>query len=147
MRQLLRDMCKAFFLVATGVLIAVAIGATFLVDATVMFVMELWRILFIALLSGLSGLVFYSPKEISARGMLVRYAIHFILIFSIIFYFVSHWQWLNIGTPSHFAILLISLFVIYFGTMLIIFWRDKKTADNLNEKLVEYKKHHRDDAE
>jgi len=98
---------------------------------------DIVAIFILSALTSLAALVFYSKKEPRRRGLIIRYLIHSVLIFSIIFSAATYMGWIYWGTAATvvpFAILIIGIFV---SVHAIIFLQTKLLADQLNKKLEE----------
>ena len=102
---------------------------------------DIIAIFIISVLTALVGVVFYSKKEPKRGELIVRYLLHSVLIFGIIFVMATYMGWIywgEISTVVRFAALIIGIFVFVHA---IVFYQTKRLADKLNEKLHErYKK-------
>ena len=85
--------------------------------------------------STLPFIIFYSPKELSKRRMLVRMAAHSLVLLSILLFFAQLWDWISLNNPKEVVVFILSILVIYIVVFATNSFRDKKLADKLNEKL------------
>ena len=95
-KELLKTMFHSFFVITTGVTMAMYISCRLLYPDTVLSVGDIGGILLLALFCDLSFLIFASGKELGKKQMAVRFCIHIPLEVAIVLFFASKWDWVNI---------------------------------------------------
>ena len=116
-RDLLKVMFQSFFVIVTGVTLAMY----------------------------LSCLIFYpeavfSPVDIGGLGkkkMLLRFCIHIPLVVAVVLWFAWRWNWINIYRAAEVAVYILLILGVYAITLAVSFYQDKKTADRMNDSLKE----------
>lgn len=94
---------------------------------------EIWVVALFALLSDLASLVYWSKKELTNSQLIFRKIIHFILIEAIILSMGNIWGICS-GILQN-VIFATEIFGIYAIVSLIDWMIDRKTANDINEKL------------
>jgi hypothetical protein len=137
-KGLINVMVKTFFIATVGIIVSVAVFCSvFSKDAT-FGVSIFWQILLLAVLTTLPSLVFFSSKELSKKGWLVREGIHLVVLISILLYLGCTWGWIAISKPIQIAFYLFLIIVVYLAVKLLVFQNDKKVANQLNIGLKKY---------
>lgn len=132
LKTLINVMVKSFFIITVGILVSVAVFCSAFFRNATFEVNIFWQILLLAMLTTLPSLVFYSPKELSKKGWLVRQGIHLVVLTGILFYLGYIWGWVAMGKPIQIALYLFLIIVVYSAVKLLVFHNDKKAADELN---------------
>ena len=128
-KDLLKTMFHSFFVITTGVTMAMYISCRLLYPDTVLSVGDIG-----------SFLIFASGKELGKKQMAVRFCIHIPLEVAIVLFFASKWDWVNIDKPLEVAVFVLLILGVYAAVLAVAYYQDKKTADKLNDSLR--KKYH-----
>ena len=141
MHELLKAMGRTFLMVTAGALFSMAVIISIFDPQMAIGVEELWHILFVALFSGLSHLVFYAPRrELDAKQMLVRKLIQPVIVLGTIGFFAFRWRWMELTDMPRSILFVTLVLLVYAVTIYASFRQDKKTSELLNQRLREYKK-------
>jgi len=89
------------------------------------------------ILTSLAGLVLYSKRELRRTEVIVRHAIHLLLIVVIALGVASHVGWILWDVPITVFRFLALIIGVYTSTLIITLYQSKKLADELNAKLQE----------
>lgn len=138
LKELLKSMLHAYFIITTGITMAMYLSCLLLYPDTTLTPADIGGILLIALITDLSFLLFYSRKILGKMQMLIRFCIHIPVVLIIVLYFCHLWDWINIDQPKEVAVFIFLILGIYALVVAITFYRDKKTANQLNEGLKKY---------
>ena len=133
--DLLKAMGRAFFVIATGTLLSMYLFCLILTPNATFSLDDLGRVLLMAVVGDLPYVVFYSKKELTKRQMIVRFAIHIPILISILIYFASLWDWVDITKPIEIVVLVLLILLVYVGVITLASFQDKKTAARLNDSL------------
>ena len=133
--ELLKAMLRSFFVITAGIVTSIYVFCLIFNPEAVFSVDDIGRILIMALVGDLPFIIFYSPKELSKRRMLVRMAAHSLVLLSILLFFAQLWDWISLNNPKEVVVFILSILVIYIAVFAANSFRDKKLADKLNEKL------------
>ncbi|MGE5390324.1 MAG: DUF3021 family protein [Deltaproteobacteria bacterium] len=143
LKDLLNVMIKTFFIVTTGTVLSVAVFCSVFSKDAVFTVYIFWQILLLAVLTTLPSLVFFSPKELSKKGWLVREAIHLAVLIIILFYLGYIWGWIAASKPMQLALYLFLIIMVYLVVKLFVHQSDKRVANQLNTGLNKYNDLHK----
>ena len=129
-KDLLKAMFQSFFVITTGVTMAMYLTCLLLYPETVLTPGDIGGIF----------LVFASRKELGKKQMAVRFCIHIPLVLAIVLGFAWKWDWVNIDKPLEVAVFVLLILGVYAIVLAVGYRQDKKTADRLNDSLK--KKYH-----
>lgn len=90
-----------------------------------------------AMIGNLPSLIFYSAKEISEKGMRIRFAVHFVVLEGAILITANLLGWVTDILNT--TILFVQIAGIYGLIRLLSVREDKKTANRINERLKKLK--------
>ena len=139
-KDLLKAMFQSFFVITTGVTMAMYLTCLLLYPDTVLTPGDIGGIFLVALLCDVSFLVFASRKELGKKQMAVRFCIHIPLVHAIVLGLAWKWDWVNIDKPLEVAVFVLLILGVYAIVLAVGYRQDKKTADRLNDSLK--KKYH-----
>ena len=97
----------------------------------------IFGILILSFATSLTCIVFYSRRELNRREVLIRYLIHFVLVFAIVLGFATYMGWMYWGMPIIVIRFCIFVFILYLAVHGVVFLQTKMLADQLNKKLKE----------
>lgn len=83
-------------------------------------------------------LIFLAKNELSKKSMIIRKILHIILQSAALFFLADLW-WIDLSNPLELLVFMGFYVVIYALIMAVSFLSDKGTADELNDRLSEYK--------
>ena len=136
LKEFIGEMFDSFFVTFTVAVMGLVIYMH-LFGNRIALLVDIAAIFILSALTSLAGLVFYSKKEPKRLGLIIRYLIHAVLIFALIFSVATYMGWIYWGTAATvvpFAALIIGIFV---SVHAILFLQTKLLADELNKKLEE----------
>lgn len=133
--ELIKAMFHAFFVITTGVTIAMYVICLIFFPDTALSAGDLGGILLVSFLCDLSFLIFYSKKELGKKQMCIRFCIHIPVNLGIVLCFAHIFDWINLDRFHEVAVLVLFILGIYGTVIATNFYRDKKTAGQLNDKL------------
>lgn len=134
-KDLIKMMFHAYFIITTGVVISMYILCLLFNPNGNFSPVDIGGILLVAFISDLSFLVFCSSKELDKKQMLLRFFIHIPMLLVILLYFAHLFKWVNMKSLKQVVVFILLVLGVYIGTLMISFYRDKKTADKLNNSL------------
>jgi len=94
---------------------------------------SIYIIMGFSFLGALTGIILYSPNEISEKNMRIRRTIHFITLELLLIALSIIFQIVN--STIEVIVLALQIAVIYFIVRLLTWRHDKKEAQKINEKL------------
>lgn len=136
LKEMFKEMFDSFFVIFTVSVMGLVIYLH-LFDLEIALLRDIVAIFITSVFAALSGIVFYSKREPKRTELIIRYLIHAVLIFGIVFTMATYMRWIYWGEPItviRFGALIIGVFVF---THAVIFYQTMKLADQLNEKLKE----------
>jgi hypothetical protein len=139
MKDTLKTMLVEFFIILSGTTICSAIFCTVFYRDVTLGVDFLWELIALSFLTTLPQLLFCSKKEFTRKQMMIRQSIHIILVVGLIVCLACIWRWIRFSTfiePVAFVMLVL---LSYAGITSFMYYREKKLAETLNEKLREFK--------
>ncbi|MDR6125224.1 energy-coupling factor transporter transmembrane protein EcfT [Bacillus sp. SLBN-46] len=99
---------------------------------------SIYIIMAFAFLSAIIGFILYSPNDLSEKNMRIRMILHF---FTLEFLLIALSSVFGIvESPSDGIILAVQIAIIYFIVRFLSWKKDQKEAQQINEKLMAWKK-------
>ena len=135
-KDLVKSMFHAYFVIVTGVTVSMYICCLLFNPQGSFTPDDIGGILLMALISDVSFLIFCSKRELNKKQMLLRVAVHIPVLLAMLLYFAYLFQWVNMKSPAQIAVFILLVLGVYIGTLAGSFYRDRKTADKLNESLM-----------
>jgi len=133
--ELLKAMFNAFFVITTGAIISMYIFCLIFYQDASFSLKDIQGILMVAIASDLTFFVFYSRKDLGKKQMLVRSAIHVPVVLAVLLFFANLLDWVSMNSPRELIVFILLVLGVYAGVSLFTGYKDKKTADTLNEGL------------
>lgn len=133
--ELIKVMLRSFFVITTGIVVSICVFCLIFTPESMFSVADLGRILLMALASDLPYVIYYSPKELDRKQMLLRMAVHFPVLLAILLYFAQLWDWVSLSDPKEVAVFILLVIGVYAAVFTIAAHKDRKLADKLNESL------------
>lgn len=138
--HLLKETMRYFFIITVLVLLISAcyISVFWGLDSLVS-VQLLWQILFVSFLGSLSHLLFRSKdnKVLSKKAYGLRWLFCYIYVNAMVLGFGFLFQWFDISSVPMVIGMLVAIFLVFLTVMAFVFWMDKKTSEEINQKLLE----------
>ncbi|MFD1903326.1 DUF3021 family protein [Paenibacillus rhizoplanae] len=94
---------------------------------------SIYTIMGFSLLGALTGLMLYAPDEVSEQAMRVRIVIHFLLLELLLITLASLIG--VVASVSAALLLVLQIAVVYAIVRLLSYEKDKKEAEQINERL------------
>lgn len=132
---MLRAMFFGFFIITTGATVSMFVFCLLFYPDTSFTLNDIRGILMVALASDSTFLVFYSRKELSKKQMRVRFVIHVPVVLAVMLYSAYSLNWGNMSSPKEVAVYILLVLGVYAAVFTITGYKDKKTADKLNDGL------------
>jgi len=135
-----REMFDTFFVIFTCAVLGMSIYLR-LLGVEFAPLSDISGIFATCILTSLAGFVLYSKREPKRTEVVIRHAIHLLLVMVISLVMASYIGWVLWSVPITIFRFLALIMGIYIASMMITLYQSKKLADELNEKLKErYKK-------
>ena len=90
-----------------------------------------------SVVASLAGFVLYSSREPKRTELLIRHIIHLFAIMGISLSIATFMGWISWSVPSLVVRFAGTIFAIYIVVLAVIFYRNKRLMDKMNEKLKE----------
>ena len=137
---LLKETVRYFFIITVLVLIVSAGYVTFFygLDSYVN-VRMLWQILFVSFLGSLSRLLFHvrEGKTLGKAEYGFRWLLCYIYVNTVVLGFGFLFEWFDASSVPMVIGMLVAIVIVYLFVAAFVFWMDKKTTEEINEKLKE----------
>ncbi len=138
LRDLLKQMCKDYFAITTGVLFCEVTFCILFMPEAIFTVKELGYVLLAGGLYALPHLAFYSKQELGKNRWLVRMILHFILLEATVIgsaHFLFHWleEW---DITQH-VVMAGMILLVYLVVILTGWKKDQHSAGKINQRLQE----------
>ena len=136
MKEFLKDLFNVVFIVFTCSILGLVVYLHIFGEETAL-LSDIVVIFVISVLTSSVGFILYSKKVLSRLELVIRYALHLLMVLVIVILTATYFGWVLWSIPItiiRFAGLIIGIWV---SANLIIFYQTKKLADNLNKKLKE----------
>ena len=134
-KDLLKVMFHAYFVIATGALISMYVCCLLFSPNANFSPVDIGGILLVALVSDLSFFMFYSKKELSKKQTLIRFSVHLPVTVIMLLFFADIFNWVNMKSLAQVAVFVLLVLGVYISVFAIAFYHDRKTADKLNDEL------------
>jgi energy-coupling factor transporter transmembrane protein EcfT len=99
---------------------------------------SIYIIMAFAFLSAIIGFILYSPNDLSEKNMRIRMILHFFTLEILLIALSSVFG--IVESPSDGIILAVQIAIIYFIVRFLSWKKDQKEAQQINEKLMAWKK-------
>lgn len=136
--EFVKEIIKDFLIIFASIIIVITVLRQIFYPDMAFDLKSIYIIMAFSFLSALTGLILYSPNDISEKKMRARIAIHF---FSLEILLISLACLTGIvNSPVHVIILALEIAFIYVLVRLLSWKNDKKEAKKINERLKTFKK-------
>lgn len=137
---LLKETIRYFFVITVLVLFVSAgyVSVFWGLDSLVS-VKLLWQILFVSFLGSLSHLLFRSKDNgvLSKKAYGLRWLFCYIYVNTMVLGFGFLFQWFDISSLPMVIGMLVAIAFVFLVVAAFVFWKDKKTSEEINQKLLE----------
>ncbi len=99
----------------------------------------LWQSILLSLLCALATFVYYSKYELSKGQILLRKALHLIIIITIMLSGSIIFRWINTDNFINIILMLITISIVYIAVNTLYYMSNKMVANQLNERLEQIK--------
>ena len=97
------------------------------------------QMLVVGFVTGLGTLIIVDKYDVSKREEIVRRSIHFVFICVVVLGFGAWFEWYKFTVPGV-LFMMLSILAVYAATYFIMYYRSKRIADKVNEKLEQMNK-------
>jgi ABC-type multidrug transport system permease subunit len=136
--EILQKMGRNFLIIFASIIIMLTILRQVYNPQLAFDLKSIYIVMGFSLISALTGLILYSPDDLSEQKMLLRRGIHFFTLECLLIALSSILG--IVESPSDGLILAVQIAIIYLLVRLLSWQKDKKEAQQINEKLMERKK-------
>lgn len=133
--ELLKRIIGSFFMITTGIVISMYVFCLIFNPDVRFTLTDIGRIILMAAVSDLALIIFFSRRELDKKQMFMRYIIHFIVLSSMLLYFMFLWDWLKPRDAKEITVFLITVLIVYVVIFMTNRYKDRKLSDKLNDKL------------
>lgn len=135
LKELLQTMLGAYPVITTGIITSTYVFCQVFNNHVTFSIDDIGGILVMAFFSDLPFLLFFSKGELTKKEMRIRFIIHIPVLLFVLLYFAGRWNWINIKNPKEVAFFILLVIGVYAVVFAVTFYKDKKTADKLNDSL------------
>lgn len=135
---LIKAMVRSFFIIVVGIVTGNYVMCLLFSPDAVIPVKQFGEILLCGVLSDLPFVVFYSRHELSKKQMLIRHAIHGVVLLAVLIALARVWNWIDFTSLFEVTLYLLIIAIVYIAVYVASYMADKKTANELNESLKEH---------
>lgn len=133
--QELKVLLRTFLYVLAGSVLSTTVFITVFYPGETFEVSLLWQVIAMTVLTSLGSALFFSKKEISKTQMKIRKTIHYIYINIIVVGTALLCEWIHISQMIQVIVFLFDVSLVYFVVCAIMFRKEEKTAEYMNEQL------------
>lgn len=136
--EYIKGIIKTFIYVLGGIVISAATFITIVIPEAQLNVYLLWQIISMAAVCSLGSFIYYSKREYSKKQMKIRIAAHYLYINLVVLGGAILWGWMDTGVIMEIIFLMILIAVVYIAVCLVMFQKEEKIAENLNQRLRKF---------
>ena len=137
LKEIAYCMFHSFFIILSGSLISMYVFKLLFEGNDFIHMNDITALIALSAVTDLTLLIMYSKNELSKMQMLIRYILSFFSVLTIVLLIANFMEWVDLREPMEVIILTISVVAIYIGVITTSFYKTKKLADKLNQKLKE----------
>lgn len=135
--ELFKIMFRSFFVITTGITASMFVFCLIFYPDVKFTLDDIGRILLMALACDLPYFIYYSRRELKKKQMLVRTAIHLLLLIAVLLYLAHIWDWVSMSRPIEVTVFILLVMCVYIIVFVVTSYQDKKLANKLNDRLKE----------
>lgn len=131
--EVAKDIIRDFLVIFASIIIIITVLRQIFMPELAFDLISIYTIMGFSLLGALTGLMLYAPDEVSEQAMRVRIVIHFLLLELLL---ISLASLIGVVASVSAALLLaLQIAVVYAIVRLLSYEKDKKEAEQINERL------------
>ncbi|OCA84080.1 hypothetical protein A8F94_15245 [Bacillus sp. FJAT-27225] len=131
--ELVQKITRDFLMIFASIIILITFLRQLYIPEMAFDLKSIYTIMAFAFISSLLSFILYAPHELSEKERRIRIAVHFISLEILLLTLASIFDIVTSGTES--IILALQIAVIYLIVRLLSWKKDKKEAQQINEKL------------
>lgn len=131
--EIAKDIIRDFLVIFASIIIIITVLRQIYIPELAFDLISIYTIMGFSLLGALTGILWYTPHEISERAMRVRIVVHFLLLEILLIGLASLIGVVN--DVSGALLLALQIAVVYAIVRVLSYEKDKKEADQINERL------------
>ncbi len=135
--NVLKATARTFVYVLTGSILSTATFLQVFAPEVTFTVMLLWQVIAMSVAGALGTLIFYTSKEIGKKQMMLRTFLHYAYINIIVFSTAFLCGWVDLEHKASVFVLFLLIAAVYCGVSMAMMKKEKKTAEDMNERLRE----------
>lgn len=131
LEDLLKAMLRSFCVITTGIVASMFMFCLIFYPDATFSLADIGKVILMGLISDSLFIIFYSPKELDKKQMLIRNIIHLLALLFTLIYFANLWNWIELSNFKEVMVLAILIMSVYIIVYAINTYKDKKMADKL----------------
>ncbi|MFC6647943.1 DUF3021 family protein [Paenibacillus rhizoplanae] len=131
--EVAKDIIRDFLVIFASIIIIITVLRQIFMPELAFDLTSIYTIMGFSLLGALTGLMLYAPDEVSEQAMRVRIVIHFLLLELLLITLASLIG--VVASVSAALLLVLQIAVVYAIVRLLSYEKDKKEAEQINERL------------
>ena len=135
--EIIQRMFSLFFVTLSGLLIASYLFLL-LFGHYALQVRDITALIVLSIGINLGAFVFYSKRELKKSEMLLRYAVHLILVVGITLSTAFYMSWISWQEPLRIFVFALLMIMVYVGSNAVEVFRSKRLVSDLNQKIEEH---------
>ncbi|SDN04640.1 DUF3021 family protein [Bacillus sp. OK048] len=136
--EFLQKIFKDFLMIFAAIIIIITILRQIYAPHLDFDLKSIYTLMAFSFLSAFLAFILYSPHDVSEKNMRIRRVIHFFALEILLIALASVFDIVNSGADA--IILALQIAVIYILVRLLSWKKDKKEAEQINEKLKAFRK-------
>ena len=99
----------------------------------------LWQTLFVSFLCSLSHILFYTRQNrlLGKKEYYFRWGLCYVYVNSVVLGFGCLFEWFDISSLPMVIAMMVAVIIVFLSIAAYVFWMDKKTSEEINQKLRE----------
>ena len=135
--EIIQRMFYLFFVTLSGLLIASCVFLL-LFGHYALRVNDIAALIVLSAGINVGAFVFYSKRELKKSEMLLRHAVHLILVVGITLATAFVMNWISWQEPLRIFVFALLMIMVYVGSSVVEMLRSKRLASDLNQKIGEH---------
>ncbi|MEK3838965.1 MULTISPECIES: DUF3021 family protein [unclassified Paenibacillus] len=131
--EVVKDIIRDFLVIFASIIIIITVLRQIFMPELAFDLISIYTIMGFSLLGALTGMMLYAPNEVSEQAMRVRIVIHFLLLEILLIALASLIG--VIASLSAALLFALQIAVVYAIVRLLSYEKDKKEAEQINERL------------
>ncbi|MEK4519524.1 DUF3021 family protein [Paenibacillus sp. FSL H8-0122] len=131
--EVVKDIIRDFLVIFASIIIIITVLRQIFMPELAFDLISIYTIMGFSLLGALTGMMLYAPNGVSEQAMRVRILIHFLLLEILLIALASLIG--VVASVSAALLLALQIAVVYSIVRLLSYEKDKKEAEQINERL------------